>query len=194
MKKLPSTLLNMTLVLTIIALVSAGGLAFAYKLTKVRIEKVAQEKQLQAITKVILPGFTNSPDMEVQNIKLKEGTLSLFPAKENGNLTSVAVQSFSNKGYGGKVVVMVGLTSDGKITNTSVLEQKETPGLGTKMETERFRSQFNGKGPANSNLTVKKDGGEVDAITAATISSRAFCDAIDLAYKAFIKFKENYHE
>jgi electron transport complex protein RnfG len=88
---------------------------------------------------------------------------------------------------------MVGFRPDGTIFNISILEQKETPGLGTKMVPEgtpdkpAFKDQFNEKNPATFALKVKKDGGPVDAITAATISSRAFCDGVQRAYNTFEK-------
>ena len=79
---------------------------------------------------------------------------------------------------------MVGLLADGSISNTAVLAHKETPGLGDKMDIAKsdFPAQFIGKNPAEFKLSVTKDGGDVDAITAATISSRAFCDAVERAY------------
>jgi electron transport complex protein RnfG len=77
---------------------------------------------------------------------------------------------------------MAGFKVDGSINNISVLEQKETPGLGTKMKEDKFKNQFLGKNPNSYKMIVKKDGGEVDAITAATISSRAYCDAMQKAY------------
>ena len=82
---------------------------------------------------------------------------------------------------------MVGLLPDGSINNISVLEHKETPGLGDKMQKSKstWSDQFNGKNPANYKLKVTKDGGDVDAITAATISSRAYCDAVQRAYDTF---------
>ncbi|MBW6459704.1 MAG: FMN-binding protein, partial [Bacteroidales bacterium] len=73
------------------------------------------------------------------------------------------------------------------IYNTVVIQQKETPGLGTKMKDPVWKNQFNGKNPDVYNLKVKKDGGDVDAITAATISSRAFSGAISRAYEALKK-------
>ena len=82
---------------------------------------------------------------------------------------------------------MAGFKPDGTIINISVLEQKETPGLGTKMTEPLFKDQFNDKNPSTFNLKVKKDGCPVDAITAATISSRAFCDAIQRAYNTLQK-------
>ena len=86
---------------------------------------------------------------------------------------------------------MVGFLPNGCIYNIEVLELKETPGLGTKMTEEKFKGQFKNKNPKNFKLIVKKDNGDVDAITAATISSRAFCDAVQRAYNAFVKFGGN---
>jgi electron transport complex protein RnfG len=82
---------------------------------------------------------------------------------------------------------MVGFDNHNKIHKTKVLEQKETPGLGTKMKDPKFKKQFEGKDPAAFTLKVKKDGGQVDAISAATITSRAFCDAARRAYQALLK-------
>jgi electron transport complex protein RnfG len=82
---------------------------------------------------------------------------------------------------------MVGFKPDGTIQNIEVLEQKETPGLGTKMKDDKFLAQFRGKNPSAFNLKVTKDGGEVDALTGATITSRAFGDAVQMAYDEFMK-------
>ncbi len=82
---------------------------------------------------------------------------------------------------------MVGMLPDGTINQIFVLEQKETPGLGTKIKDPKFKDQFLKKNPASWKMLVKKDGGEVDAISAATISSRAFCDAVQKAYDSFMK-------
>ena len=93
------------------------------------------------------------------------------------------------KGFSGKIELMVGFLDDGTIENTAVLMHKETPGLGDKMDQKKsdFSLQFIGKNPVDFKLKVKKDGGDVDAITAATISSRAFCDAVQRAYDVFEK-------
>jgi electron transport complex protein RnfG len=84
---------------------------------------------------------------------------------------------------------MVGFLPDGTIHGIEVIAHKETPGLGDKMESGKsdFSVQFKGKNPENFKLAVVKDGGNVDAITASTISSRAYCDAVKRAYDAFIK-------
>jgi Na+-translocating ferredoxin:NAD+ oxidoreductase subunit G len=112
-------------------------------------------------------------------------SIELYPAYKNGTLVGTAVKTYTNKGFSGFISIMVGITPEGKIFNTKVMEQKETPGLGSKMNDAKFHDQFNEKNPAEYNLSVKKDGGDVDAITAATISSRAFCDAVGRAYKAY---------
>ena len=93
------------------------------------------------------------------------------------------------KGFSGKIEIMAGFLPSGTINNTAVVSHKETPGLGDKMDVKKsdFPIQFMGKNPATYKLAVTKDGGDVDAITAATITSRAFCDAVDRAYKAFEK-------
>jgi electron transport complex protein RnfG len=105
----------------------------------------------------------------------------------NGELVGLAVRTYSSKGFSGKISLAAGFKPDGTIINIIVLEQKETPGLGTKMTEPRFKDQFMGKNPSEFSLKVKKDGGKVDAITAATISSRAFSDAVQKAHDAIMK-------
>lgn len=98
-----------------------------------------------------------------------------------------AIESFTNNGFSGLIKIMVGFDKEGNILNYTVLSHKETPGLGSKMN-DWFREgtgNINGKNPGQNNLTVSKDKGEIDAITAATISSRAFLDGIQTAYKGY---------
>ncbi len=84
---------------------------------------------------------------------------------------------------------MIGFLPDGTIKDVAVLEHKETPGLGDKMERKKsdWSLQFQGQNPATFKIAVTKDGGDVDAITASTISSRAFCDAVERAYITYMK-------
>ncbi len=187
-KKLESTLLNMVMILTGISLLSAISLGFAYKMTKGEIEKAQENKKLAAITEVILPGFNNRPDKTSVDIADDAGVpLTVYSAQVDGTTTSYAVKSYSKMAFGGEMWLMVGFTADGKINRISVLDQKETPGLGTKVDDDSFKGQFFGKDPGSFNLKVKKDGGDVDAITAATISSRAYSDAVERAYKVLQK-------
>jgi len=97
-------------------------------------------------------------------------------------------------GFSGRFDIMVGFDHEGNIFNTEVLSHQETPGLGDKMDKKKsdFPLQFTGKNPETNNLAVKKDGGEIDAITAATITSRAFSDAVNNAWKAYQIALKNY--
>jgi electron transport complex protein RnfG len=193
MAKMQSTLKNMVLSLTLISLFASAALGFVYEFTKEPIEISLLNKKLDAIKQVV-PEFTNNPNDDMFTLPTGEGdSLEVYPAKKGEEVVGYAVKSYTNKGYSGYIGFMVGFKPDGTIFNISILEQKETPGLGTKMVPEgtpdkpAFKDQFNEKNPATFALKVKKDGGPVDAITAATISSRAFCDGVQRAYNAFEK-------
>jgi electron transport complex protein RnfG len=180
-----STLVNMVVTLLVITAISSASLGFMYRLTKAPIEAAALAKQNFAI-KAVLGEYDNDPSADAYKIESFDGgdMLTCYPATMSGELTGIAVKTWTTKGFSGLVRLMVGFDKSGNIINISVLEQKETPGLGTKMVDAGFKDQFNGKNPGANNLSVKKDGGEVDAITAATISSRAFSDAVERAYKS----------
>ncbi|MBR6929029.1 MAG: RnfABCDGE type electron transport complex subunit G [Bacteroidales bacterium] len=186
MAKKPSTLINMLVALLVIAAVSGGVLGLVYGMTKDAIAKVDQKKNKAAIQAVLpLEGeITYKADTLKYNY---EGVEMTFPCNlaydANGNFKGAAVKT-NEGGFGGKIDMMVGFLADGTIKGTSVLSHAETPGLGANM-TGKFKDQFVDKNPANFKLIVKKDGGDVDAITAATITSRAFSKAVDKAYKAF---------
>ena len=185
-KKKESTLFNMLIALLVIAAVSGGVLGLVYGVTKDAIAEVDQKKNEAAIQAVLpLEGeITYKADTLKYNY---EGADLTFPCNlaydANGNFQGAAVKT-SEGGFGGKIDMMVGFLADGTIKGTSVLSHAETPGLGANM-TGKFKDQFVDKNPADFKLIVKKDGGDVDAITAATITSRAFSKAVDKAYKAF---------
>ena len=191
MKKKESTFLNMVLTLFIITLVASTALGYIYELTKEPIAQSKIKKKLMAIKQVV-PEFTNNPDEEKYKVASPDGldSLEFYPAKKDGKIVGTAIETYTTKGFSGLIKIMVGFKPDGTIYNISVLEHKETPGLGTKMADSKFKDQFTGKNPSGFILNVKKDGGQVDAITAATISSRAFCDAVQKAYDAYQKNEE----
>lgn len=187
-KKLESTFINMVGVLCLVTLISAACLGYVYKITKTTIDQSKESKKLEAVKAVIIDGYDNMPTKDTFFIKSDNNEkLECYPAKKDGKVTSVAVKTYTNKGFSGYISLMVGFLPNGTINKVSVVQQAETPGLGTKILSESFRSQYFGKHPSKNNLKVKKDGGEIDAITAATISSRAFSDAVDRAYKAYSK-------
>ncbi|MCU0472178.1 MAG: RnfABCDGE type electron transport complex subunit G [Bacteroidales bacterium] len=187
MAKTESTFKNMVLSLTLISLGASASLGFVYVITKTPIEVSVLNKKLNAIRQVV-PEFTNNPNEEMFHLPTGEGdSLEIYPAKKNGEIIGYAVKTYTKTGFGGNISLIAGFKPDGTIINISVLEQKETPGLGTKMADPGFKDQFNNKNPSEFMLKVKKDGGTVDAITAATISSRAFCDAVQRAYNTIQK-------
>ena len=185
-KKKESTLINMVVALLVITAVSGGVLGLVYGMTKDAIAEVDQKKNEAAIQAVLpLDGeITYKADTLKYNY---DGADLTFPCNlaydANGNFQGVAIKT-NEGGFGGKIDMMVGFLADGTIKGTSVLSHAETPGLGANM-TGKFKDQFVDKNPASYKLTVSKDGGDVDAITAATITSRAFSKAVDKAYKAF---------
>ena len=191
-KKKESTLINMLVALLVIAAVSGGVLGLVYGVTKDTIAEVDQKKNEAAIQAVLpLENVTYKADTLKYNY---EGVDMTFPCNlaydANGNFQGAAVKT-SEGGFGGKIDMMVGFLADGTIKGTSVLSHAETPGLGANM-TGKFKDQFVDKNPNNFKLIVKKDGGDVDAITAATITSRAFSKAVDKAYQAFMANKAQF--
>lgn len=184
MKRLKSNLLNMALSLTIVTLAAAALLGGLYVLTEEPIQKQKIEKQQKAITSVL-------PQMEGLQIAEPEETsgMIVYKAYVNDELIGAAVQTKEN-GFGGAFKLMVGFDSEGNIAGYEVLEHQETPGLGDHMvtwfKTDKGNQSVIGKNPATMKFYVSKDGGDVDAITAATISSRAFLKAVEEAYDAYM--------
>ncbi|MCM1050958.1 MAG: RnfABCDGE type electron transport complex subunit G [Paenibacillus sp.] len=186
-----STLVNMVLSLGIITVVAAAALAGVYSMTMEPIAQAKAQKQQDAIGQV-LPGieFNNNPAEEAVEVTIDGETVTVFPARKDGQLTGTAVESHDNNGFSGLITVMYGFNEAGDITGYAVMQHAETPGLGSKMG-EWFCDPAHsivGLNAKSSNLTVSKDGGDVDAITAATISSRAFLRALTLANQAFDQF------
>lgn len=195
MAKKESTLLQLVLTLTLIALLAGVALAAVYSLTKDPIEQAQQQKKKDAINQV-LPGFQGELKDYSCTLDGEKDPVTVNMAFQDGQWCGAAVETYTNKAFSGRFDIMVGLDTTGKVLGTAVLKHSETPGLGAKItETEsHFIQQFVGMNPIANPLKVKKDGGEVDAITAATISSRAFCDAVNRAVAAFNQVKEENHE
>ncbi|MBU8892779.1 MAG: RnfABCDGE type electron transport complex subunit G [Bacteroidales bacterium] len=188
MAKKESSFLNMVLTLFMVTFIASAALGYLYELTKGPIAASKLAKLNNAITQVV-PEFDTIPGSEIYKMGIDGDTLVFYPARKNGELVGTAVSTFTNNGFSGYIKLMVGFLPDGTIHNISVLEHEETPGLGDKMQKNKSKwsIQFNGKNPADFKLKVTKDRGDVDAITASTISSRAFCDAVDRAYKAYME-------
>jgi len=163
------------LVLGLTCLVCSALLGGAYALTKDPIDAAAAEKTNKAIAQV-LPHFTAVEYNE-------EG--HYYKATDGETLVGYAIES-TTVGFGGNLSLIVGVTPDGVVYNTSVLSHSETPGLGAKCTTDqKFMNQWKGFDPSVKKLSVKNDGGDVDAITASTITSRAYTLAVENALKTF---------
>ncbi len=188
MKKLASTLPNMILSLGLITVCAGAALGGMYMLTKDKIAAQETEQRLEAIRKVA-PPFTNDPVEDADSLTVDGQPFIVYPAFENGRFNGAAVEGKTMSGFSGEVVVMCGFDAEGDVVDYRVLRHAETPGLGSKME-EWFRDPAGarsviGKNPAVTNFTVKKDGGDIDGITAATYSSRAFLEVLRNAYDAY---------
>ena len=192
MAKKESNLKNMLIALLVITFVASASLGGIYELTKEPIAAAKLEKKNNAIRQVI-PDFDNIPTDEVYKKAVNGDTLYFYPGRQGEDLVGTAVETYSKMGFSGSIRVMVGFLPDGSINDVAVLEHEETPGLGDKMEKKKsdWSLQFQGKNPETFRLSVTKDGGDVDAITASTISSRAFCDAVSRAYDNFKSINEN---
>ncbi len=180
-KKAQSTLVNMLLSLTAIALVAAAALAALNGVTKEPIAKAQQAKVEKAIS-AVLPAFDRLEDCIV------DGNTCHLGLNADGQMVGAAVEAADDNAFGGTLRVMVGFDTTGAITGYQILETHETPGLGAKAGDwfqQGNKGCVVGANPSQANLTVKKDGGDIDAISGSTITSRAFLRVVDKAYKSF---------
>ena len=185
-----STLRSMVFCLFLVCLVCSALLGGVYVLTKGKIDQEQIKKTNNAIA-LVTPEFDNAPSSEKMSVEIDGKDIAVYPARKDGKTVGYAVESFTSKGFSGTINIMVGFDMEGNIVGTSVISHSETPGLGAKMTEPAFYSQFIGKNPASFKLGVRKDGGDVDAITASTITSRAYCDAVDRAWRVFQKIMDN---
>lgn len=190
MKKLESSITNMVLVLVGVALITGGILAYVNHITEAPI-KLQAEKTLADGIKAVMGGVQLSVaenDTIKQTIKGKEAVFVIHKTVDsNKQDLGVAVESTTG-GFGGDLKVLVGFDKDGNILGYTILQHAETPGLGAKADKwfQKYgKGSIIGKNPNKDNLTVKKDGGDIDAITASTITSRAFLLAVTQAYNAY---------
>lgn len=188
MSKKKDTFINMLVSLFAITIISGFSLGYVNELTVGPIEKGKIERKVNAL-KLVLPTFDNNPVEDVQLIKspLAKDSVEVYPAFSNNQFVGAAIIGSTEKGFSGLIKIMVGFKPDGTIQNIVVLEQKETPGLGTKMKDDKYLAQYRDQDPSKYNLKVTKDGGDVDALTGATITSRAFGEAVQMAYDEFMK-------
>lgn len=188
MKKLASSLLWMVVSLGLVTVIAAAVLSYVHEVTEKPISDMERQKKIDAIAEVV-PPFDNDPmsDIWVDS----ESGCTVYIAKKGDDVVGGAVESYSSDGFSGRIDVIFGFDVEGTVTGYRVINHAETPGLGAKMEQWFRDSQGNrsviGRNPSTSDMVVAKDGGDVDGITAATISSRAFLDALRRGYESFKK-------
>ena len=190
MKKLESTLTNMVLALTGVAVIMGGILAYVNHLTEGPINAQKAKALADGIKTVMcVDNLTvNQTDtVQTKGPKGKDVTFIIYQTQDvQGKDLGAAVETIAN-GFGGELKLLVGFAPDGKILGYTLLEHAETPGLGAKADKwfqKGEKGDIIGKSPAEP-LAVSKDGGQVDAITASTITSRAFLLAVNSAYNAY---------
>jgi Na+-translocating ferredoxin:NAD+ oxidoreductase subunit G len=171
----------------IFCLVAGLLLAWTNKITKDPIEKAQRMELINGLRRV-LPECDNDLLADAKTVEDNGAKWTFYPGRKDGKCVGVAFRTSSGKGYGGLIQVLVGVLPDGTINKLEIGENKETPGLGTKVKNESFTKQFIGKSASDTRwAAVKKDGGEIQAITGATISSRAVSDAVKTGLDVFAR-------
>ncbi|HIY89316.1 MAG TPA: RnfABCDGE type electron transport complex subunit G [Candidatus Bacteroides pullicola] len=186
MKKLESSLKNMLLVLTGVTAISVALLAYVNQLTAEPIAE-AEARALSDAVRAVVPGFDNDPIAEQKIQKVNGVDYAVYPATKGGTYIGAAIEA-STMGFGGTLRVLVGFDAEGNILDYSLLSHAETPGLGSKADSwfkKGGKGDIIGMNPGKAPLAVDKDGGQVDAITASTITTRAFLSAVNAAYAAY---------
>ena len=190
MKKLESTWYNMACVLTGISLVAGVALASVNKMTKDTIQELNDMREQAAIAQVLGGGDVKIE--KVDTVVVRDNNYIVMNAGQKG----VAIKAVDplNASFGGDLVIMVGISSAGDVLGYNVLETHETPGLGAKAAQwfqKGEKGDIIGRNLTEAELVVSKDGGDVDAITASTITSRAFLRAVNTAYKAYCQTQQD---
>lgn len=185
-------ILKLMLVLTTICFVAALALARVYELTR---EPIAYQKRLEVLRAIraVLPDIDNEPDKDAVRLQLREATkdesreITFFRGRLDDKLTGVAFVVVSREGYGGTIEIMLGVDPQGSILGVEILTHLETPGLGAKIVQKPFTQQFVGRNLENTKWAVRKDGGDLDQITGATISPRAVVEAVQEGLEIYQK-------
>ena len=179
-------ILRLCFVLTLVAAVSAGVLAFVSRQTAGPIARALLEERMSAVRDV-LPPFDNDPDADRVVIEAEgEAPIEIYRGRTGGAITGCAFALTAPDGYSGDIVFMIGVDTEGVVTGLRILQHLETPGLGAKIEEAFFRDQYRGRGLSDpAAWAVTKDGGDIVPITGATISSRAVTAAAERGLRFF---------
>ena len=177
---------SMPRLILVLTLITAGAGLILSLVELVTREPIAEQRRLETLRalQAVLPQANNSPDEDTVQLvtgKDKRGRdvqRTFFRGKQDGALSGVAFKVVAPDGYSGNIDIMVGIDPSGTIAGIEILSHAETPGLGDKIALPSFKANFAGKNLGNADWRVKKDGGEFDQITGATISPRAVVGAV----------------
>jgi Na+-translocating ferredoxin:NAD+ oxidoreductase subunit G len=174
-------LLKLSIILTVICCGAALALGCVYELTKKPIARQQQLKKQRAVA-TVFPGLPLGNGTEGDVAQLCEDDhpdfcRDFFLLTTDRHVSGIALET-SVSGYGGPIDVMVGLLPDGTLSAITIISHSETPGLGANITKESFCGQFSGLAGSESGLELKKNGGTIDHVTGATISSAAVLRAV----------------
>ena len=177
-------IIKMVVVLTVISVVAGYLLATTNKITKAPIAAALLAEKLDAIKKV-LPAYDNDPVVNTCIVQEAGKEWIFYVARKQGAFAGAAFEASSDQGYNGTIRILAGILPDNNIKGLEIIEQSETPGLGAKISDSAFKDQFQGKSILRTRWKVKKDGGDIDAITGATISPRAVVSALKTGLEVY---------
>jgi len=178
---------RLIIVLASISFVAGLALAVVYEVTK---EPIAYQLKLEVINSLsaVLPSMEIDPDNDFTDLQRPDvGEVRVFQAGVPDEISAVAFQVRAPDGYSGNISIMMGVFPDGTLGGIEILVHAETPGLGSLIVEDSFKDQFKGRSLENTRFRVKKDGGDIDQITGATISPRAIVGAVE---KGLIWFRD----
>ncbi|MBN1556730.1 MAG: RnfABCDGE type electron transport complex subunit G [Lentisphaerae bacterium] len=184
--------LRLISVLTVICAGAGALLGWTNALTRDRIAAALREEKLGAL-RAVLPVYDNAPDRDTVRIQTGGREWTFYRARRNGTCVGVAFESVSDQGYGGPIAVMVGVTN-GMVNRVEILRHAETPGLGARITERPFLRRFEQRSIRDTVWALRKDGGVIDRITAATISSRAVVDALKKGLDVYLEHKKEITE
>jgi electron transport complex protein RnfG len=183
--------LNLSLRLALICAVAAGLLSQVDNLTRGPIAEAVRKAKMEAVS-AVLPDFDNAPDADMVLLADAQGdSVEFYVGRLGDEVTGVAFQALTQTGYSGEIAVMMGIHPDGRVQGVRILQHAETPGLGAKYADPAVLDDFySGRGLADTDWRVSKDGGDLDAVTGATVTGRALGEAIESGLQSYETLQE----
>lgn len=185
-------LINMIVVLSLISGASGLSLAYLKEVTAKPIEEQVLFYVQGPAIKSVLAGAENDPLADRKKFDTAGGQITVFPAKKGGKLAAVALEAFG-PGYGGEIGVIVAIdVAKNALAGIGVTTLKETPGLGMRVTETKYQKQF--KGLPLGPVALSAQGGSIDAVSGATISSKGTVSAVNKALEIYKSLKPKFEQ